>query len=190
MAFNLQEGEYVYVCMCNAWGKDLYGSEFQAGKQCEFLWVNLLRCSTGTVSSGNKWFYYVFVLAKALVICQKLMAKEWQRWRKHRGYKKAMSMLVCVCSSVKEVRVGREYLFTHKEFFWGSGKKRQLSSLWTGSFAPITDDSQESALTWAEAGVGAGGKCRKEENQVSILITQPDLRLDFQLGEIIHGCSI
>ena len=124
MAFNLQEGEYVYVCMCNAWGKDLWFRIPGWEKQCEFLWVNLLRCSMGTVSSGNKWFYYVFVLAKALVICQKLMAKEWQRWRKHRGYKKAMSMLVCVCSWVKEVRVGRECLFTHKEFLWGSGKEK------------------------------------------------------------------
>lgn len=103
--------ECTCMCACVMHGGRIYGSEFQAGKQCEFLWVNLLRCSTGTVSSGNKWFYYVFVLAKALVICQKLMTKEWQRWRKH---KKAMSMLVCVWSSVKEVRVGLECLFTHK----------------------------------------------------------------------------
>lgn len=63
--------------MCTVLGKDLrFGIP---GWETEFLCVNLLRCFT-TVSSGtNKRFYYVFVVAEALVIRQKLVLKKGRR---------------------------------------------------------------------------------------------------------------
>lgn len=68
--------ERVCMCACVMCGRRIYSSEFQAGKQCAFLCVNLLRCFSGAISRGNKWFYYGFCSCRSPSHQPKVSAQE------------------------------------------------------------------------------------------------------------------
>lgn len=155
------------------WGR-IYDSEFQAGKLCDFLCVNLFRCFTGTVSSGNKWFSYVFALAEALVISQKLLPKKGQRWREHQLYKSLYPWWFAHILQLRKSLCGVG-VYSHTMGLSGIlGKESQAFCLWIWTKADCPNCWWQ---LWISLRMSRGWiKWRKGENQsskpwVSILIT-------------------
>lgn len=191
------------MCMCACvmcWGR-IYSSGSQAGKQCEFLCVNLLSRFTGTLSSGtNKWFYYVFVLSKSLVIgpkvsTQERMEVEGGTFDEHQLWKRLWTWhFASILQLSKSVHYAGVYSHT-KSLSGILGEKSQPLCLWIWTregtlscWQPRISPRISCGWTEERKGQNQGPWCQGQH--LNHLAVYYELPLDLRLGGMRNGHNV